>query len=79
MTCMNCGSVRVANISGKCSDMCVVRVGDREKNGYVPGGIGVGGGDYLEVCWCLECGKIQGDFPIAESTVDEVFEDDDSY
>jgi len=59
-----CGSERILDISAKTSDRCVIRAGEREQHGYVPYGVGIGGGDYLEFNYCLDCGRIQGDFPV---------------
>jgi len=40
-------------------------LGEKEiVNDYVPGDFGIGGGDYIRFDYCLECGKIQGDFPL---------------
>jgi len=76
ITCQRCGSERIADVGAKCSDCCFLRVGDgREHDGYVPGGLGIGGGDYVEFYWCLECGQIQGDaFPVPQEAVEEAFE-----
>jgi hypothetical protein len=46
---------------------------DRFIDGYVPTDLNVGGGDYMEVRFCLECGQIQGEFPISEEVVKETF------
>jgi hypothetical protein len=64
-TCDQCGATRLLSVSAKCSDMCsVVDMNDgREEHGYVPRGVGIGGGDYVELTYCLQCGKIQGEFP----------------
>lgn len=65
-----CGSDRIASISAKCSDCCCVSYKETNYNGYVPGGIGVGGGDYLEIDYCLDCGRIQSDkFPIDDEKI----------
>ena len=67
MTC-KCGSERIARVSAKCSDMCVVTVGAEEHEGYVPHDFGIGGGDYISFSYCLDCGQIQGKpFPIKAS------------
>lgn len=63
MTCHHCDSNRVASVSAKCSDMCDVSIGDEEHDGYVPEGLGIGGGDYISFSYCLDCGTIQGSFP----------------
>ena len=59
--CQRCGAERVASMSAKCSDCCYVGLNGREKDGYVPGDMGIGGGDYICFAWCLECGQIQTD------------------
>lgn len=61
-----CGSDRVAEVTAKCSDLFHLYYKDVEYNGYVKYGIGLGGGDYIEFEYCLECGRIQGKFPIGE-------------
>jgi len=65
MECDTCGSDRVCSLSGKCSDMFGLTLGDLEiDNDYVPDDFGIGGGDYIRFDHCLDCGKIQGDFPL---------------
>lgn len=63
MTCQRCGSERIMSLTAKCSDLCSVQINGAEDRGYVPGGLGIGGGDYVEFSLCLECGQIQGEFP----------------
>ena len=72
MTCQNCNSERLADISGKCSDMCSVNVpGFKAYNDYVPNFIGQWG-DYLQFSMCLDCGQIQGKFPITDEQLPEL-------
>jgi hypothetical protein len=68
-----CGSERILSVSGKVSDMCDVHIGDISHDGYVPSGLNIGGGDYLEFSVCLDCGKQQGTFPVTEEAVNEAF------
>lgn len=71
MKCQRCKSERVASISGKCSDCCSWSVGGGEMDdGYVPGDMGIGGGDYIEFEFCLECGQIQGKFPCPPTEIE---------
>lgn len=65
MVCQNCKSGRIAFISAKCSDMCSVTIGQEHTDGYVPNRLGIGGGDFLKFKYCLECGQLQGKFPLA--------------
>jgi hypothetical protein len=76
MSCRNsdtCGSDRIATITAKCDDRCTVTFpGLIDSQGYVPRDVGIGGGDYVEFSWCLDCGLIQSEeFPIPEGEYKE--------
>lgn len=66
MNCRFCNSKRVLEASGKCSDCFGCSIGGVElvESDYVPEDLGIGGGDYMEICVCLDCGKMQNDFPL---------------
>ena len=52
--------------------MCFYQSGGKENDGYVPVGVGIGGGDYVDFTYCLECGKIQSNqFPVSKETLAE--------
>lgn len=70
-TCKGCSSNRIAFISGKCSDCCTAEYKGFSTCGYVPMDMGVGGNNEVEFKYCLDCGKIQGDFPIYPTQVIE--------
>lgn len=63
MSC-KCGSERIASIIAKSNDCNAITIGDDEYMGYIPYEFGIGGGDQVEFSWCLDCGQIQGNFPI---------------
>jgi len=42
----------------------------RQSDGYVPDDMGIGGGDYIRLHICLECGQVQGKFPLGESVAE---------
>jgi len=64
MKCKNCESQRLCFICGKCRDLFSYQTQDvDEYDVYVPRNIGIGGGDYIEFTYCLECGMIQDSFP----------------
>jgi len=71
MVCQKCQSKRSASVQGKTSDLCCFYVSsnDIELNDYVPSGVGIGGGDYIEFTYCLDCGQIQGNFPISSEVI----------
>lgn len=64
--CKSCKSDRIVSFSGKSSDCNAVSYKEAEIDGYVPDDIGIGGGDYVEFSFCLECGQIQGKFPLPD-------------
>lgn len=70
MNCMRCNSTRVATVSAKCSDACFVSVNGADHDGYVPDDLGIGSDDYVEFDYCLDCGQIQGTFPLAPTKLD---------
>lgn len=53
------------DIGGKTADGFWASFKGQSYDGYVLSGIGIGGGDYVEFKYCLDCGQIQGDFPIS--------------
>ena len=74
--CQQCGSYRLANVSGKCCDSCFYKYDETVLEYYVPSEMGIGGGDYIEFKYCLECGQIQDNcFPISEAAAREALED----
>ena len=72
MTCQRCGSSRVLSVFAKCSDMCVVSMNGHEKEGYVPRDLGIGGGDDVDFNLCLDCGQVEGVFPLPKSEFEDV-------
>lgn len=46
-----------------------------EEDGYVPDDIGVGGGDYLKVIYCADCGQLQGGWPLPKCELEGVDRD----
>ena len=71
------------SISAKCSDVFDMSLHNdtgsqhgEDYDGYVPSGIGVGGGDYLELEIDIETGKIRGWKPLTVSQVLEAMGQD---
>jgi hypothetical protein len=52
--------------------MCSFQADEIETNDYVPERVGIGGGDYVAFEYCLDCGQIQGRFPIAKRVLNEL-------
>lgn len=51
--------------------MCDVSVAGEQQDGYVNSAYGIGSGDYIEFSHCLDCGQIQGTFPLAETPLEK--------
>jgi hypothetical protein len=50
--------------------MCSVDLAGRHYHGYVPRDLGIGGGDDVEFDYCLDCGQIQGRFPLPATEIE---------
>lgn len=73
--CQTCNSKRLVFISGKSSDMNSFYFEESGKKSddfeYVPDDMNIGGGDYIEFFMCLDCGQIQGDFPLKKTKLEK--------
>ena len=69
--CKKCNSQRVAYVSGKTSDMCSVGVEGYSMDGGVPDDMNIGRGDYIYFSFCMECGQIQGTWPLPTCELEE--------
>ena len=74
-TCQRCQSGRVADLLARCSDMCSMALAGKRQSGYVPRDMGVGGGDDVGFVYCLDCGQIQGCFPVPTTRLEHGRED----
>lgn len=70
MKCQKCKSQRILHAGAHCSDMGYFQIGDQEHNGYVPEDLGIGGGDDMEIDLCLDCGQVQGQWPLPTSRME---------
>ena len=70
MDCQRCNSDRVLEVNSKSSDCNGFTISDKEYIGYVRSDLKIGGGDYIEFSYCLDCGQIQGEFPIPETELE---------
>jgi hypothetical protein len=64
--CQTCKSKNLVCINGKSSDLNEIEEvnGSYHTVGYLPNIANVCGGDYIEFTFCLDCGQIQGKFPV---------------
>ena len=63
------------HLIAKCSDACSTGVPELglEKNGYVPRGLGLGGGDYINFIVDTKTGKIEGWKPLTNEDLRAAF------
>ena len=77
-TCQTCNSTRIARISAKVSDMCqstMVNSLDYEPDDfeYVPNDMNIHAphdSDVMEFELCLNCGTVQGQWPLPETKLE---------
>ena len=61
----NCNCSRLIDLNAKCNDLCFINIDNKyEHEGYVPSGLNIGSGDYIKFKYCIDCGKIQGNWPL---------------
>ena len=70
MDCKRCGSNRILVASAHCRDLGCFEIAGQEHNGYVPDDLGIGGGDDVAFDLCLDCGQMQGDWPLPHSKME---------
>lgn len=62
----------IISICAKCSDLCHIYFNNKERDGYVPRNLGIGGGDYIEFNLDTISGQIQGWKPLSDEEVEEI-------
>ena len=60
--CSRCESNKIAFVSQK-SGECLVKYKEYESD-YLPEDMGITDGNCIQFYWCLDCGQIQGKFPL---------------
>ena len=68
--CVRCSSKRVAGVCWKMRDNGAWW-GDGLELEQVPAGCGIEDAGYIEFKYCLDCGQIQGTWPVPTETFDE--------
>ena len=69
-SCQRCESDRLINISAHHSDSFGCWYKGQEHIGYAPSIRGVCYNNDTEIKFCLECGQIQGEFPVEDPDFD---------
>lgn len=80
MSCQKCESKRVMSLYGKCSDRSnsSMQEFDHEHDGYTPHINNVCGGDDIDITVCLDCGQLQGEWPLEKTEFEEECEAGDA-
>ena len=77
--CDKCNSKRLLMIYVQGRDTHNLDYGKYSHEGYMPEGLGLYGnfGDAIQFKLCMQCGKVQGNFPKDESDVIEAMKGDE--
>jgi hypothetical protein len=71
LMCQRCKSLRVATVNAKCSDQFDMNIEGHNHYGYVPSDFGIRGGDYINFTYCLDCGQMNGTWPLPQTMIEE--------
>lgn len=79
MKCQLCKSLKIYHFNAHSKDLSSVveENGEYEHDGYFPKVKNICDGDDLDITICLNCGQVQGDFPV--SIEEDEDEDDDEW
>lgn len=69
--CQKCSSKRIASILSHAADRHIVWIGTVEHVDYLPRDMGIGGGDDNQFTYCLDCGQIQGKWPLEKTELEK--------
>lgn len=64
--CSVCGSSRIVNVETNVNNHAYIQYKGTEYIGKIPDGINIGNKDHLDIDLCLDCGRVQGQFPAVE-------------
>ena len=70
MSCIRCNSDRILSVNAHSKDLGCFEIYSQEHDGYVPEDLGIGGGDDVEFDLCLDCGQMQGKWPLPQSKLE---------
>lgn len=79
MKCQRCKSERILSSGSKCSGRFTCSIGSIDYDGCVPNDLGIGGEDYIEFDLCLDCGQLQGKFPLPTSEIERDVGDEELF
>jgi len=68
--CQQCRSERLLSVHAHSRDCSAFLIGGNEHVGYVPGDLGLGKGDAVEFTMCMDCGQVEGNFPLPQAEIE---------
>ena len=72
-SCQNCESNRRIKVSAKSNDLNTLTLKEKTyQNLYLPSDMGIGGDDFVFFVYCLDCGQIQGKWPLPETNIEKL-------
>ena len=77
MICQRCESTRILEASAHADDRQAWRIGNKDGDGYLPGDFGIGRGEDMMIAVCLDCGQLQGKWPLPPSEFETSKPDED--
>ncbi|KER11007.1 MAG: hypothetical protein HY22_01190 [[Candidatus Thermochlorobacteriaceae] bacterium GBChlB] len=69
--CQTCRSMRLVSVIAKSGEFCVIEIAGKRRLGAVPKDMGIGGEEYIELRYCLNCGQVQGMFPLPTTDLEK--------
>lgn len=71
MPCQRCSSERVLFVQSHADDRQFWILNGNSGEGYLPYDFGIGGGDDVTMNLCLDCGQVQGKFPLPKTEMEQ--------
>ena len=68
--CQKCESFRILDFYGRVRDAFSAQILTKDYGGYVPYDIGLGGDEDLKGSLCLDCGQLQGTWPLPSAEIE---------
>lgn len=78
-TCDKCDSIKLLEVYVQGRDTHHLDYKEMEIDGYMPEGLNLYGnyGDAIQFKLCMDCGKVQGKFPVSEEDIETAFKEEE--
>ncbi len=71
MNCQTCNSDRISNVVAHSKDSSSISYRGHETDGYFQNIDNVCSGDDMDITVCLECGQLQGNWPVEDPKIEQ--------